>query len=497
MTDSAAGARLDFIIVGASVSGLGSAISLRNSGHNVLVLEKEPQLGSSGINGFVRTCPNGSKTLLDWGLLDAETRAKAAMMPGFAFFKCDAGYTEDSQPDNLGENRWTEEQLYEARGGYMQFRYQDFIQTLHAAATEDVPTSLSPRGAVKVLFGAEVLHVDVASDPYAVTLRSGEIHKADAIIGADGAKGVVRRTLLQAEEGADLPSGHAVYCSIIPKQLVLQNGLGWFCDDLGSSVWMGPNKGAWIIPVGQTSDLALCVFTRDDTRDGAWSDEVPEKRLVDLLWECDIRLHRLAALAGPPSCIQILNPHRLQSWVSKNGRVLALGDAAHPTVPGAMHASSIALEDAAFIGRIFSHTHNKERVPEFFHAFQEHRQVSNNLRLSASVPEARCTRIRASDLEYVLATIMPMGEAMGARDAGMRANHAAGRNAMAGNYQEMLDDFRMMFNYSGIDDADEWWINWGRFRDEDMPGTDPSGTRVDLSQLSISSVTSREGTPER
>lgn len=31
--------------------------------------------------------PNGSKILLDWGL-EAETKAKAAPMAGFSFYKC-------------------------------------------------------------------------------------------------------------------------------------------------------------------------------------------------------------------------------------------------------------------------------------------------------------------------------------------------------------------------------------------------------------------------
>ncbi|KAF7373147.1 FAD-binding-3 domain-containing protein [Mycena sanguinolenta] len=326
--------------------------------------------------GYVRTAARPSWT---GGLLDAETRAKAAMVPGFAFFKCDAGYSEESQPDHLGENRWTEEQLYEARGGYMLFRYEDLIQTLYAAATGDPPTSASPsRGTVSIRFGAEVVDVDVTSDACAVTLLSGEIHRANAIIGADGTKGVVRRTLLEVEGGADVPMGIAVYCSILPKSLVFENGLEWFYEDLGSSIWMGANRGAWIFPVGGTSDLALWVFTQDDMHDGTWTEADSTMRLVDILGQCDTRLHRLAALAGPPTCIQITNPHRLESWVSKSGRVLALGDAAHPTVPGGIHTFSIALEDAAFIGRIFWHTHNKERVPEFLHAFQEHRRVSNN-----------------------------------------------------------------------------------------------------------------------
>lgn len=66
---------------------------------------------------------------------------------------------------------------------------------------------------VTVLFGAEVVEVDC--ETCTVTLRSGEIHGGDAIIGADGARGVVRRTLLQEEDVLphkdDAPTGLALY----------------------------------------------------------------------------------------------------------------------------------------------------------------------------------------------------------------------------------------------------------------------------------------------
>jgi salicylate hydroxylase len=87
------------------------------------------------------------------------------------------------------------------------------------------------------------------------------------------------------------------------------------------------------------------------------------------------------------------NHYELESWVSKSGKVVVLGEAAHPfpvcSQPShcrlvlalifekiiSLHAYSIAIEDGAFIGKIFSHTHNPARIMEFLHAFQENRYV--------------------------------------------------------------------------------------------------------------------------
>jgi len=60
---------------------------------------------------------------------------------------------------------------------------------------------------------------------------------------------------------------------------------------------------------------------------------------------------------------------------------------------------------------------------------------------------------------------LPDGDIQAMRDASMRANHAAGQNVMDGDLQQMLDDFRMVFGYDATDDAEEWWMSWGRFRD--------------------------------
>jgi hypothetical protein len=42
------------------------------------------------------------------------------------------------------------------------------------------------------------------------------------------------------------------------------------------------------------------------------------------------RIRKLAALAKSAACIQITDPYRLRSWVSESGKVVVLGEAAHP-----------------------------------------------------------------------------------------------------------------------------------------------------------------------
>ncbi|KAF7345102.1 FAD-binding-3 domain-containing protein [Mycena venus] len=442
---------LNFIIVGASVSGLASAIALRSAGHNVLVLEKDPQLGGIGSIPNGSSCaqipPNACKILVDWGL-EEEIKAKSASIAGFSLYSYPGGQVPS--PDHLGINRYDPEMLTEARGGYMQLAHRDLIRILHDRALKpydlDQPNGEPSGSRISVIFGAEVVNVDC--DACSVTLRSGEIHTADAIIGADGANGPVRRALMEEEDTSpesDVPTGMAAYSAIVPNALAL-DGIDWFT---WSTLWLGPNRGLRTFPVGKENDVSLMMYTTDSSHDGTWTEEA-EIKFTDVLGDCDQHIQKMVALAGPATCVQIKEPGDLECWVSESGRVLILGDAAHPLPPGSLHSYSISLEDGLFIGKIFSHTRNTDRVPEFLRAFQEHR-------------EPRCTRIRQIEKEYIFYITLPEGEMQAARDASLRERHAAGENALGGDLQQMAEDLRMVFGYDAADDADEWWVTWGRY----------------------------------
>ncbi|KAJ6466072.1 hypothetical protein C8R47DRAFT_1154381 [Mycena vitilis] len=475
MTDSKL--KFNFVIVGASIAGLAAAIGLKNSGHKVLILEKDSELGGgpSGLNGCARVPPNGTKILEDWRL-GAQTKRKAAGMPGFSFYKYQA--SAEPVPDFIGVNRWNEELLFEARGGYMQFRHQDLLRILFDAAhLPPLEKEKYPDAQVSVLFGAEVVAIDC--DACLVTLRSGQTHTGDAIIGADGASGLVRRILMEEEgvtQDSDVPTGLAMYGSIVPKESVLRNGLGpQFYDELGSSIWIGSNRAAMTNPVGHANDLTIWVYTPDSQQDGSWKEKADIK-LTDVIGPCDPRIEKLAMLAGPATCVQIKKHYDLNSWVSRSGRVLAVGEAAHPFPPGGFHPYSIALEDAVFIGRMFERSHDRGRIPQFFHAFQEAR-------------EDRCTRIRDMDQAYIDAMTLPDGPTQVERDKGMRSNHAAGRNALEGDYQQMLEDFKLVFGYEANDAADEWWLDWGRYHQNGGSG-DGSSALASYLQQSLANATS-------
>ncbi|KAJ7038499.1 hypothetical protein C8F04DRAFT_1255779 [Mycena alexandri] len=139
-----------------------------------------------------------------------------------------------------------------------------------------------------------------------------------------------------------------------------------------------------------------------------------------------------------------------------------------------MYSYSIAIEDGAFIGKIFPHTRDPARIPEFFSAFEENRWET-------TVPAHQQVR---STVDIMALPFMIRGPMQAERDAAMRGNKAAGRNVIdAGeaHLQDMWDDMRMVhvpalarptythgvlsFGYDPADDADDWWMSWRQLRD--------------------------------
>ncbi|KAJ7661461.1 hypothetical protein DFH06DRAFT_374144 [Mycena polygramma] len=452
--------RLKFIIIGGSTAGLASAIALRADGHDVLVLEKNSQLGGPAAipTGGVRLPPNGCKVLFDWGL-GAEVRANAIVGEGFTVYSYEG---TNSGRDFIGTHRWDPELLNEARGDFLQIRHNDLLRILHDAALRE-PSRTEQNGhvsmaTVTIEFGAEV--VDADFDACSVTLQSGTVHRGDALIGADGASGFVRKCLLAEEDESNdgEPTGLAVYSAVIPKAVAIADPevakLYEYPQRNMVSFSMGANRGAQAFLAGKDEDVVLWVYTPDASQDGTWT-EPAERKITDIIGRCGPLIGRLAALSGPATCVQIKNHRQLESWVSKSGKVVAVGEAAHPFPIISLHTYSIAIEDGAFIGKIFSHTRDPARIKEFLHAFDEHRK-------------SRCLHIDNAEKKYI--TMMALeGPARAQRDATMRANEAAGRNVMdsgdPSDLQQMWEDMRTVFGYDPADDANEWWVSWGRLRD--------------------------------
>ena len=166
------------------------------------------------------------------------------------------------------------------------------------------------------------------------------------VVGADGVHSVVRDIIV----GPDAPvhKGRIAYRAVFPSALM--NG-----RDIGPSrtKWWGPDRHIVIYYTnGARSEVYFVTSVPEPaewlTRE-SWSakGDVHELRQAYAGFHPDVR----AVLDACPDCHKwaILEREPLPRW--SDGRVVLLGDAAHPMTPYMAQGGATAIEDAAVLAR--------------------------------------------------------------------------------------------------------------------------------------------------
>ncbi|KAI0756303.1 FAD/NAD(P)-binding domain-containing protein [Daedaleopsis nitida] len=415
---------VSFLIVGGGVAGLATALALRRVGHHVLVLERESREVTRG-SGGVRLPPNLTKILFHWGLKQI-LMEKATITHTMFFKRYESG-------ESLGEHVWDKGMLKETRGVYMLCTHDDLYDILYDAATS--------MGA-QVQYRANVVSIDAEAPE--VTLESGEKIGGDVIVGADGEFGISRSTVIGQQVRGTL-TGLAMYDTIISSRHLTQ-----FADE---SIWkdhaiftcFGSGKAIVAYPVHNTDDLAMQFYGPDD-EDGKYGDE-PSVSLSEVARELSPHFHPLLQHARKAVRVSIRDHSDLEDWISDDGPLILIGEAAHPFPPGTIQATAMAVEDGAVLAKLFSHLSDHRQIGSFLYAFQELRQ-------------SRTRSVRAGEFGNIFYMTMEDCQDTRQRDDSMRAMAAKGTNVLeglGGGVSRMWDEIRTIFGYDCEDEADDWW----------------------------------------
>ncbi|KAK0484232.1 hypothetical protein EDD18DRAFT_1293742 [Armillaria luteobubalina] len=286
---------IDFVIVGGGVAGFACAIALRRVGHHVLVLEKDATFPS--ISSPCPMPPNLSKILFHWGLKDELRKISVEIANNIRL---------RSTEEQLGMQIWDKEVLRETGGEFIFAHTGDLRRLLY-----DVAVAVK----ANVRLGARVETVN--TDAQTVTLSTGEVLKADVIVGCDGPSGITRQVLSTTQEECDddLSINMNMCCTTILKTLIMKD---------------------------------------------------PQLRE---LYDHDIV--RTIVSRGLHAHIDGQAP--LKYWV--NRFMVVMGAAVHPMPPGSVQQCALTMEDGAVLAKLFSHLHCKDQIKSFLSAFQDLRQL--------------------------------------------------------------------------------------------------------------------------
>ncbi|KAF8142161.1 monooxygenase [Boletus edulis] len=316
------------IIVGAGYAGLGCAIECKRKGHDVVVLEK---VGTFKILGeMIALLSNASRIIARWGLHD-ELWGFCAHAP--------------------------ELRLHDALGNLLRVQplpspwFDAYTYAGHRARIHDVLLRHAVSLGIDIRMGQEVVDYweDNENKTAGVLLRSGECLRADLVVAADGIKSHARKYVLGHHDRPH-PSGYAIYRTWFDAK---EQGVdtdprtSFLCKD-GDVLYAWTGKDVHFIAASFDGGKSISwLITHKDTDYVEGDLSVPGRieDVLDIVKGWDPRC--AAVISKAPSCVdwKLIVHNPLPSWVSRDGRVLLIGDAAHPSLPTSMQGASQAIED--------------------------------------------------------------------------------------------------------------------------------------------------------
>ena len=223
----------------------------------------------------------------------------------------------------------------------------------------DVQRALAARAkalGVTLRLGCRVADVDF--DAASLVLESGERLAADLLVGADGLWSKCRERFLEQSAGcADvpLPTGDLAYRIVLHAADIDDPELKSLVANPTVQFWIGPGAHvvAYSLRAGEMFNLVLLVpdtLPADVARQPASLDEMRA-----LFRDWDPVLNRLLDQVKTVDKWKLMHRPELDSWVSRSGKFVFLGDACHPMLPYLAQGANSSIEDGAVLGFILAH----------------------------------------------------------------------------------------------------------------------------------------------
>jgi salicylate hydroxylase len=329
MTVSPSARPLRIAVIGAGIGGLAAAAALRQRGFDVQVYERAAQIAEVGAG--LQMAPNAVKVIRGLGL-EAPFMKLAVEPEHRVSLKWDDGSVLAREP-----MRGPMQALYDAP--YCQTHRAD----LHRLLLSQVPDA-------SIHTSAQCVGVRTLARGAVARFEDGAEVEADIVVGADGIRSAARASLFGSAE----PRFARQVCwrLVLPMDMLHAHAhrLPPALDGRNYSGWRGATGHVLFYPLrgGEMLNIFAGRFA-DEWAEESWS--VPSG--IDELLHAYAGWHEglLSLLSSATEAFKwgIHDRDPLPRWVS--GRVVLIGDAAHPMMPSLAQGAAISMEDGVALAR--------------------------------------------------------------------------------------------------------------------------------------------------
>lgn len=327
------------LIAGGGIGGLATALAVTGAGHDAVVFERRPTFTELGAG--LQLAPNALRVLDVLGVGDAVRR--------HAVHIDEIRVLDGTTGARIAEVPMAEEFRQRFGNPYVVVHRNDLYAPLVQACRRSPSVRLCGDTAV----------VGYEQDDSGVTavLATGERVRGSALIGADGLHSTVRQQVVG--DGAPRVSGHTIYRALIPVSAMPEK-IRWNAVTL----WTGPDCHVVHYPVSNWKYFNLA-FTRDDgAREAVLGVPVSASHVRRQFAPMCDQIDQLIGCSDEWKTWVVCDRDPVPHWA--DGRVVLVGDAAHPMLQYAAQGAAMALEDAVFLGHLLA-----DEDPDFGAVFDD------------------------------------------------------------------------------------------------------------------------------
>lgn len=342
-------------LCGAGLGGLAAAIAIARAGCEVRILEAASELGEIGAG--IQMTPNVSRLLIKWGVSE---------IIGDDLVQCN--YINMRRTDGKVIQRTELYPKVVREYGFpwwMVHRHH-----LHCGLAEG-----ARRHGVQIVTGARVAKIEFEQSPVKVTTEKGKVFEFDVLIGSDGLKSVVRRTLFP-DVKPRAATNNAAYRAVMPYEEVWQKVPE--SREFGNAIDVWSVEKGYVItyPISAGRDWNAVLSHYRDSPVTDVEEDVDMKEVREYFKDVDPRLKKIIDIIPSTKRWPLLITGPLESWSSPQKNVVLMGDAAHSMHNHLAQGAATSMEDGAFLGRVLQevvrgvltleeavHLYEKTRMP--------------------------------------------------------------------------------------------------------------------------------------